>query len=128
MVSKPLQRTSDARNLSKPNSLPGPVRLGEPASKLRDAGLTLGCRRSPLVTVMHRQPHGRFVRSCPFDPVPLVPRDADEVARLHFHDPVLEPYRSRATATVRPSSSSMLARGTVWRRASMDGRGGVDSL
>ena len=33
--------------------------------------------------VEHRQPHGRLIRRCPFDPVFSVRRDVDVIARLH---------------------------------------------
>src|ERR1039457_4397490 len=42
------------------------------------------------ISVMHRQPDGRLIRRGPFDPVPLVWRDVDEIAGLHLPHSVRE--------------------------------------
>src|SRR5437660_11278816 len=51
-------------------------------------------RRSPgrslPLTVMHGQPNRRLVGRRPFDSVPPVRRDGDEIAGLHVHEAVVE--------------------------------------
>src|SRR5262249_38587308 len=44
----------------------------------------------PQVTIAYPQPHGRFVRRCPINPMLLEFRDVDEIAGLHLDHAILE--------------------------------------